>query len=103
MHQVRLTLPLHLQSFGGINRVWPFGELRIPLLHAFPAPSSHLPHHSKYDTQMTQILLEEYIFIPVQATVTTISVQWCKLCALLAKPRTEPLDGYVSMKLEKPP
>ena len=38
-----------------------FGELRILLLHAFPAPS-HLPH-SKYDTQMTQILLEEYIFI----------------------------------------
>jgi len=22
-----------------------------------------IPHHSKYDTQMTQILLEEYIFI----------------------------------------
>jgi len=38
------------------------GELRIPLLHAFPAPN-HLPH-SKYDTQMTQILLEEYSFIP---------------------------------------
>ena len=41
-----------------------FGELRILLLQAFfqlRAPS-HLPH-SKYDTQMTQILLEEYIFI----------------------------------------
>jgi len=61
MHQAPLMLLLHLQSFGGVTRVWPFGELRIPLLHAFPAPS-HLPH-SKYDTQMTQILLEEYIFI----------------------------------------
>ena len=61
MHQARLMLPLQLQSFGGVTRVWPFGELRIPLLHAFPAPS-HLPQ-SKYDTQMTQILLEEYIFI----------------------------------------
>ena len=39
MHQARLMLPLHLQSFGGVTRVWSFGELRIPLLHAFPAPS----------------------------------------------------------------
>ena len=61
MHQARLMLPLRLQSFSGVTRIWPFGELIIPLLHAFPAPS-HLPH-SKYDTQMTQILLEEYIFI----------------------------------------
>jgi len=38
MHQARLILPLHLRSYGGINRVWPFGELRIPPLHAFPAP-----------------------------------------------------------------
>ena len=27
--------------------------------------SCHLPHHSKFDTQMTQILLEEYIFIQI--------------------------------------
>ena len=46
-------LPLHLQSFGGVTRVWPFGELRIPLLHALPAPS-HLPH-SKYDIARTYV------------------------------------------------
>ena len=46
MHQVRLTLPLHLQSFGGVNRVWPFGELRIPLLHAFPFPAPKEIRHS---------------------------------------------------------
>ena len=63
MHQAPLILPLHLHSFSGVNRVWPFGELRIPLLHAFPAPSHLL--HSKYVTQMTQILLEEYIFIVI--------------------------------------
>ena len=39
MHQACLMLPLYLQSFSGVNRVWPFGELRIPLLHAFPAPN----------------------------------------------------------------
>ena len=26
MHQARLILPLHLRSFGGVNRVWPFLE-----------------------------------------------------------------------------
>jgi len=24
MHQARLMLPLHIQSFSGVNRVWPF-------------------------------------------------------------------------------
>jgi len=55
MHQACLMLPLSLQSFNGVNRVWPFGELRIPLLRAFPAPNP-LPY-SKYGTQTTQILL----------------------------------------------
>ena len=38
MHQARLILPLHLQSIGGVNRLAIFGELRILLLRAFPAP-----------------------------------------------------------------
>ena len=61
MHQACLMLPLYLQSFSGVNRVWPRGELRIPMLRAFPA-SNPLPY-SKYDTQTTQILLEEYIYL----------------------------------------
>ena len=47
---------------------------------------SHLPHHSKYDTQMTQILLEEYIFIvrtsvrPSTILIFRIWIRWIFFC-----------------------
>ena len=50
MHQARLILPLHLHSFGGLNRVWPFLENSKLFCCA------HFQLRKKYDTQMTQIL-----------------------------------------------
>ena len=57
MHQARLILPLHLQSFGGLNRVWPFlkNSEFFCCAHLFPAPKEtrhsndpNTPYRSTY-------------------------------------------------------
>jgi len=74
MHQARLILPLHLQSFGGLNRVWPFLENSEFFCCA------HFQLRKKYDIQMTQILpIGVHIYFRHPA-VCFMEIKWSKRC-----------------------